>query len=543
MKILRHKTSKTLFRYPFYLWLLGLYPILHLYSVNYGLVLDNEVSYLIVAMLISTTLIFHLARRVIHNPHKRAFFLAIWSLAFSLSGHAFVIVFMPRSLLVWSLGLGIAVLLLSAALYKTLPQRAYTQFSAPFNLIAVALLAMQLFTQISNTFADMEYARASAEYEQGRTPDTLVAKVADSPTRPDIYYIIPDAYPSDERLAQGMNFDNSRFTKALKQRGFVIAPHAHSNYAHTLMSLASILNMRYFDSNPSAYKGLDYLRLSIADSEVARQLQQLGYTYVQFVSGFVHASHVADINRDFSPGGAVDIEITGTVVSAEALNSRHAGISRVGTVDYPFKQPFTPLYIDTTALRILRSQLEKLRLASTLRPYARRAPERFLATIDEIPSIVAMPEATFTVVHLYKPHTPVDFDEHGTIIEPNYSPSPEDYFAELTYVNSKLLEAVDTILSGSKNPPVILLQADHGSIFGSTNHKEKQDLYGVLAAYYLPGAFALDFPKTYTLVNTFPLILNELFGTDHPFRENQLVDDHDYHSPFARQTITEFALR
>lgn len=511
-----------------------MYPILHLYSVNYGLVLDHEVASSIVAMLFVTTSVFVLTRRALPNPHRRAFVLSIWSLAFSLSGHVYAMIFMPRSLLIWSLALGITAILLSAALYKTLPQRAYAHITAIINLTAAVLLTVQLIMLISYMLAELEYERVSVEYDRAGPVGTSVAKVKDSPTRPDIYFIIPDGYPSNEWLARGMNYDNSDFTEALKQRGFVIAPHAKSNYVHTLMSLASILNMRYFDSNLSAYNGLDYLRLSIADSQVARQLQQFGYTYVQFVSGFVHASHIADINRDFGPRGPIDIEISGAVVSAEALNSRHAGHTRVGTVDYPFKQPFTPLYIDTTALRVIRSQLEKLRLASALRPFIRRAPERFLATIDEIESIVAMPEATFTFVHLYKPHTPVDFDANGEIIEPNYAPSPEEYFAELAFVNSKLLETVDTILRGSDNQPVIILQADHGSVLGSTNHKNKQNFYGVLAGYFLPDAFALEIPESYTLINTFPLILNELFGTDHAFRENRLNSVRDYHSPFAQ---------
>ena len=97
-----------------------------------------------------------------------------------------------------------------------------------------------------------------------QVPETPVQRLTDSASRPDIYYIIPDGYPSDSWLLDAMNYDNSEFTKALEERGFTVVKHTQSNYGATLVSLASILNMQYFDSNPSPYTDLDYLRMSIA---------------------------------------------------------------------------------------------------------------------------------------------------------------------------------------------------------------------------------------------------------------------------------------
>lgn len=49
-----------------------------------------------------------------------------------------------------------------------------------------------------------------------------ISNAMDSESRPDIYYIIPDAYPSDIWRRETMSYDNDRFTQALKDRGFVI---------------------------------------------------------------------------------------------------------------------------------------------------------------------------------------------------------------------------------------------------------------------------------------------------------------------------------
>ena len=43
--------------------------------------------------------------------------------------------------------------------------------------------------------------------------------------------------------------------------------------------------------------------------------------------------------------------------------------------------------------------------------------QRFLATIDEVESIVSMPEATFAIIHLMKPHRPTVFHERGKLIK------------------------------------------------------------------------------------------------------------------------------
>ena len=87
-----------------------------------------------------------------------------------------------------------------------------------------------------------------------------------------------------------------------------------------------------------------------------------------------------------------------------------------------------------------------------------------------------MEEATFTIAHLLKPHSPVNFNERGEIIEGNLAPTPDEFFAEFRFVNSKFLEMVDTILKGSQNPPVIVFQADHGGIYGQRTKTTSKEI-------------------------------------------------------------------
>ena len=528
-----------LLRYPLYLWILGVYPIFHLYSVNIGIVNDYEFVGSVAVMLVLSSVAFFFTRPLVSNPHKRAFMLAICSLVFSLSGHIYVMIYMPRSLLVWNLASGALTFILLVASHRYVPQRIFAVFTVPFNLIFVTLFAIQVASIALEAISMKDISQMSSEYARLIADRPEAPKVYDSATMPDIYYIVPDGYPSDAWKQATMNYDNFGFTSALEARGFVVAPHAQSNYGFTILSLASILNMKFFDENPSSFNDLDYLNLSIANSEVSRMLQQLGYTYVQFISGYFAPSASADLIRDFTPGGPIELILEYDVFSQSVILDTGSKVLVDRLAAHLFRQPFIPHYIDTTALRILRSRVERILGTEVYESYDRIAPQRLPAAIDEIEAIVSMPEATFTFVHILKPHLPVTFDERGEFIRPVWFPSRSTFFAEFEFVNSEFLRLIDTILQGSRNPPIIIFQADHGSTLGDNWSEEgRKTLFDTYAAYYLPKPYSIDIPKPFTLVNSFPLILNEVFGTDIQLQLNTLIETRRSDAHFEQQDVT-----
>ena len=337
-----------------------------------------------------------------------------------------------------------------------------------------------------------------------------------------------------------MNYDNSQFTEALKTRGFVVNTHTQSNYGITLMSLASTLNMTYIASNPSPFADTDYLRLLISDSIVARKIKQLGYTYVHLLSGYIAPSTIADINRDFTPAGAVDIDLLHTASYANKLESA-GGFDTDGDYRSYYKRSFVSLYLDTTLLKVIGEKLHRFFFQDETAPYDVFSPERFLDTIDELESIVAMPEATFAFVHLLKPHFPIVFDENGNILDSIGKPNHREYFAEFGFVNAKFIQLIDTILEGSQHQPVIIFQADHGSFYGTPRTKDRRFIhFDPYSAYYVPDQYSLEIPQPHTLVNTFPLILNTVFDAGLEFGENRLIELLvGNRSPFEQEDVTE----
>ncbi len=540
------KSLSRILQQPFYLWMLGIYPILHMYSLNLGLVIDHEVVTSIMVMLAATAIAFALTNVLVRSRHKTAAILSVASTCFSLSGHIYTEVFLPKSLFVWTLMVAIAALLITAVIYKMGSGMLLFHVTPVANLVILALLAsptLAIFSNLSSASSFVQPVSTIYDINPFDKP-----KVKDSSIRPDIYYIIPDAYPSDAWLQKAMNYDNSEFTRALKERGFIVADRPQSNYGNTLHSLASILNMRYYDNNPTQLQDLDYLRLSIADNEVAAHLQQLGYTYIQLLSGFLIPSSIADINRDFTPNGPVEIEVDQSDITTAVLkiNAAQTEVTEL-LIDRrsSFKQSFMSLYLDTTLLRVLKSQVDKLFQRDEFMPYHVNAAERFLASIDNVGSIAAMPKATFTIIHLIKPHAPTVFTRDGEIIRRILEPSPEEWLGELEFVNSKFLEMIDAILTNSENQPVIIFQADHGSTYGNPRTKDDRGIhFDVYAAYYLPDAYSIALPKAYTLVNTFPLILNAVFEMDYELRPDRLIEIlRGYDSPFAQSDVTETFLR
>src|SRR5436190_2002842 len=63
--------------------------------------------------------------------------------------------------------------------------------------------------------------------------------------RPDVYYLVFDCYPGNSFLRDYMQFDNSLFNAALKEKGFHIIENPKSNYNRTALSISSTLNFEY----------------------------------------------------------------------------------------------------------------------------------------------------------------------------------------------------------------------------------------------------------------------------------------------------------
>lgn len=532
---------------PFYPWLLIIIPILHYYRENLGLVDDEQVQPTVLLALAGTSLAFACINRLIRDRYLSAAITSLCGLVFALSGHLYLELFMPRSLGVWTIMALLALGLACIALRKWGSRSLIAQTTPALNAALLTLLAYSVIMLAADIVAESRYAKEIPAYTMLADDEFSAPKAHDSAAKPDIYYIIPDGYPSDDWLEQTADWDNSAFSAALEERGFTVVGHAQSNYPITVVSLASTLNMQYYGANPSPYSDKVYLRLETAGSKVARFLLDSGYTFVQLLSHSFYPSPLADIVTEITRGGAVavDIEVKPQTVPTrggdQTIGAQRDG-AELNLLIRSYKHPFYDAYFDTTILRLARSRLIPLLFGEpeANAPLGDREPEKFLNTIEEAVTISEMPEATFTIIHLLKPHIPVVFDEDCNILPVIYMPSTVEFGAQMKCINAKFLYLIDAILAASENPPVILFQADHSSVMGDAPKSRRMTYFDVYAAYYLPPPHSLDFPRPFTTINSFPLILNEVFGSQFELQPDRLFEmTQRYDAPFAQVDVTE----
>jgi hypothetical protein len=78
-------------------------------------------------------------------------------------------------------------------------------------------------------------------------------------------------------------------------------------------------------------------------------------------------------------------------------------------------------------------------------------------------------------------------------------------------MNNRILPVLKDIIEKSDIPPIILLQADHGGVFGGSVTRMQ-----ILNAYYLPDEGNKLLYDRVSPVNSFRLILDHYFGADFP---------------------------
>jgi len=521
---------------PLYPWLLSLFPILHLYSANLGQVRDGEVL-VSAAVGLALTTVFYLAVYVMsRSPGTSALVTAVFVLFFFSYGHIAAMLnecVLGRGIVLLP-GMVVGATVLSVLAWRLAGERDLRQLNKTVNLIVLALLVMPS-AEIIMYWVKPEAVRQDI-FAVGERPRRS-PKILDSRERPDVYYIIPDGYSSNRHLLRDYGYDNSPFTNALEELGFFVAYDSKSNYGGTLHSLSSALNMRYVSENLAAgalgqaKEDMLYLRLLVADSDVARFLMEEGYTYMYMLSGYTVSSTIADLNIDFAPNGPLEYQASNVISGRESFGLRE------------YKRSFSLFLAKTTLLRIMRRELERILLPKD-RPFEWSDTRRFFATLERLEAVPDMPEATFTFVHLLKPHEPITLDRNGRELPqpPPGNPTREElFFSQLEYLNERFLASLSTIVRRSKNPPIVIFQADHGSRLGKVRTADDRATYfEIMNAFHLPGKPPARLHSDVAPVNSFRILLSEYFGRELDDLEVRRYDlPKGYDAPFFQVDVTE----
>lgn len=141
-----------LWRIPVYPWLVGVFPILHLYAVNFGSVIDREVPITIFLLLAATTVAFVVLNFALRNVHKTALTVTIMIIGFSLSGHVHALLFETELLVFWSLAVLISIAAATIGLHNISTRVDLKEVAVPLNLISVTLILIQVVSLIASHY-------------------------------------------------------------------------------------------------------------------------------------------------------------------------------------------------------------------------------------------------------------------------------------------------------------------------------------------------------------------------------------------------------
>ena len=417
-------------------------------------------------------------------------------------------------------------------------RRTFARLTRAANLASIVLIAPSLWTigtaRWSPATDEADANDAGPHWDASRflAPEPAVVGEAhpDVPSitrdRPDVYYIILDAYGRADRLKQIFSLDNTSFINALEKRGFYVTSHSTANYDQTSLCLASSLNLNYLQMpldprfSHKETRAPVPLRRMIDENRVVDYLRNLGYKYVNIWSGLEETR----------------IKTADTVLNVEDGDNTFEG--------------------ETMGLTALEATQE------TQRGRYDRYRQRMMDSFKSLKTVASLSSPKFVFAHIPAPHPPFVLGPNGEALYPNGPMGNGDgswllkvitraeyargYTGQLQYINRRVIEALDAILRRSRKPPIIILQADHGSRMNmdwdSLQRTDVREPFSILNAYYVPPDVRVGLYDSISPVNTFRVLLSRHFGGNY-----RLLPDRSFYSsagkPFEFTEVTPLLSR
>ena len=509
--------------------ILAVYPVVSLFSINVGQVPIQTFLLNLSVVVLGCGVVFGLLCVILRNKLFAAILTTLGQLSIFFYAAVFSLVD-GRYIGQWKYGIHTYFVLAWAVLFLCLAwvalrfRKNLINYAKLLNLLAFCLIILPIYKiAVYQYHKRTNTAVISPVNVAGNMQ--AIAPFAKYDHQPNIYLIIIDEYPRADVAKDIFGYDNSSFISALKKNHFLIAENSHNNYMYTASSIPSMLNFEYINYLADIYgrnspdtKPLDDL---FDDNRLFQFLKTADYTIVAYPSFY------KTINYE-NP----DISISGT-----GFIGRHS--------------EFTEKLLNLTPY----IALDKLNSLWDTRHYKREK-----IALDTLPQMTEIASPHFVFVHLAGVHVPYVFNEDGSftayqnVFDENSKFEPQEkltaLFNQTRYIEKRVLEAVDKILTQSKQPPIIVIISDHGirHTFPEmvTNDQKIRSRFTNLCAVHLPGFESTQFDHDMTLVNLFRYILNHYFGTNLEILENRFYQGrlkHQYDNVEITEQISQIEMK
>ena len=471
-------------------FLLSIFPITFLFFQNVGIDPEEMVLPLLI-VLIFTFVIWIVLGFVLKNKIKSGFIVSLGLVIFFSYGHIYIVLdaFRPNLshfiLIIPFIGLfGLG------SYYFIKTKNPLDNATKIVNGVAVVFIILSLL-------GGGEYfmTESSSTNKLENDPKKNVFQSTDPNEFPDVYYIILDGYAGPESLKTLSDYDNSDFLNFLTEKGFYISSNSFSNYEQTEFSIPSTLNMKYLNYLFDESKGSKKLKTELIeisrDNPVFKNFKSKGYTIYALELGSPHTKEMKNVDFRLCMEG--DLTVT----------------------------EFHTMLIRTTILNPIQGDM-----------FSSHNRERILCGFSELSEMVNRSDSPkFVFAHLMIPHQPYVFGPNGEpliskILTLEEKTDPKDlhlYLGQLQFVNIKMKEVLEK-LTEIENPPIIIIQSDHGGrVFESENNYESILSYlNNFKAYYFPDEGRNIEFETTTPVNSFRILFNLLFDDEYELLEDRI---------------------
>ena len=516
--------KRTIVFHPF---LFAAYPVLFLFAHNLNSILTNDIFLPLIISISLTAVSFLFLSLILKDPQKGGLIISAFVVLFFTYGALYQAI---HGLKLGNLSLGRYRYLLPlygamflGASFLTIRMRPNPRnLTRILNFVALFLIFVSI-AQIVSHNVRFGYGSGGFNAEEKVNKDALRLGKP-----PNIYYIIVDAYARADVLEEMYSYDNSDFIDFLEEKDFYVASKGTTNYADTVLSLASSLNMTYLDKKSEELEKatikLPLLVEMIKKSKVRSILTRQGYKFVAFDSGCSY-TNINDASTHYLSKGSSLTE-------------------------------FMSVLLNMTPVPFIADQLSNSPILGDLSFYDSQR-SRILFTLDNLVDTTRLEDPIFVYAHILAPHPPFVFDEDGNPENPELQHTGADgdkfpdtrkeyiegYRKQLTFINGKLEIAVSKLIAESRSPLIIIIQGDHGprsskvdrSPDSSGLNPELREEFSILNAYYFSDENYEDLYESITPVNSFRAILPQYLGADY-----KLLQDRNFSTSFTGVRPYEF---
>jgi len=315
-------------------------------------------------------------------------------------------------------------------------------------------------------------------------PAKTAAKQSDVNQKyPDIYFFIFDEY---ERLDVMQSYfhdpDVDQYEAFLKQNHFYLFTGSQVPTINTQTEMSSRLNLQQYNMNSDVKVTL----AAINNNKVMQVVKSYGYTTAALDMAFPHI--VADYMVNYDPsqvaGMAVD-EFRQTFLGDTMFNA------------------FLGYFQDTAMSEAKQRDL-------------------IFYTLNQATNLSSLKSPKFVYAHVLLPHMPFIFDKDGNLLPPQDNYDWHYYMGQHQYTTKVMENLITKLLANAdpSNPPVIIVQSDHGArnmirrtkdnilMDGYLENYSIDNAYKNFDAMYLPGMDQSTLNPAMPPIDTMILVLN-----------------------------------